>query len=222
MQNKIFFMPFDPKHPGYLSAQFEYGKMGGGFDKNQIQIDHELAKGHKAFSAWWSPKKKDPFVSSLNTGQIYIRGHGMPGFKSIEGGRGGERVDYDEVVDRLIGAGLNKNFSGDIKCYNCHSAEHGDPDSTDPEAVGGIPFAQRVADELVGRGYRGCRIFGYYGSIDSFVKDGSEGTHKYVRRRETTGTTTKQVEGGRASEARYEFFGRMKPKKPNIFKRMFN
>ena len=96
-----------------------------------------------------------------------------------------------------------------------------DPNSTDPEAIGGIPFAQRIADELYNRGYRKCRIFGYYGSIDSFVKDGSEGTHKYVRARETTGGVTKQVEKGRVSEARYEFFGRPKPKKPNIFKRVF-
>lgn len=221
MTSKIFFMPFDPNNPNYLSAQFEYGKVTGGFDKNQVQIDHELSKGKKAFSVWWKPKKKDSFISSLNTGQIYIRGHGMPGFKSIEGGRGGERVDYDEVVDRLIDSGLHKSFAGQIKCYNCHSAENGDPSSNDPEGIGGIPFAQRVADELYIRGFRHCRIFGYFGSIDSFVKDGSEGKHKYVRDRVTTGGVTSQVERGRVSEARYEFFGRAKPKSKNIFKRMF-
>lgn len=74
-------------------------------DKNQIQINHDLPKDHQAFFVWWNPKKTDPFVSSLNTGQFYIRGLSMPGFRSIEGGRSGERVDDGEVVDRLQGPG---------------------------------------------------------------------------------------------------------------------
>jgi hypothetical protein len=31
----------------------------------------------------------------------------------------------------------------------------------------------------------------------------------------------RQVERGRASEARYQFFGRPRPKKPGFFKRLF-
>lgn len=221
MTTKVYFMPFDPNHSMIICAQMEYGSIKGGMDKNKQQIDHDIAKGHEAFSVWWNPKKKDPFISSLNTGQVYIRGHGMPGFQSIEGGRGGERVHYDDVVDRLLSAGLHKSFTGDIKCYNCHSAEMGDPTSGDPEVGDGTPFAQRIADELYRRGVRGCRVFGYYGSIDSFAKDGSSGKHKYIRETAFTGGSMQQVERGRVSEGRFQFYGRPTPKKPNLFKRLF-
>ncbi len=216
MTTKVYFMPFDPNNVRILAAQREYGSIKGGEDKNQIQIDHDLLKGHVAKAVWWDPKKKDPFISSLNTGQIYIRGHGMPGSGSIEGGRGGEQVHYDEVVDRLLGSGLQKSFQGDVKCYNCHSAEMGDPQFDD-----GWPFAQCIADELYRRGVKHCRIFGYFGSIDSFVKDGSRGRHKYIREKVYAGETSIQVERGRVSDGRYQFFGRPKPKKPNLFKRFF-
>lgn len=220
MTTKVYFMPFDPRNPNILPAQMEYGSVKGGMDKNQTQIDHDLSKGHVARSIWWNPKHKDPFISSLNTGQIYIRGHGMPGFRSIEGGRGGERVDYEEVVDRLLTAGLHKSFTGDIKCYNCHSAETGVPGS-DPEIEDGTPFAQYIADELYRRGVKHCRIFGYYGSIDSFAKDGSQGKHKYIRSKGIVDGKMVQAERGRVSDGRYEFFGRPKAKKPNLFKRIF-
>lgn len=49
-----------------------------------------------------------------------------PATSPSRGGRGGERVDYDEVVDRLLQSGLRKTFAGKIKCYSCHSAEFGD------------------------------------------------------------------------------------------------
>ncbi|TQF83087.1 hypothetical protein FK498_03325 [Elioraea sp. Yellowstone] len=221
MTDKVFFMPFDPRRPEFVYAQFEYGATKGGIDKNQIQIDHELAKGHRAISVWWQPGKKNPFLAGLSDGQIYIRGHGMPGYKSIEGGRGGERVDYDEVVDRLLQSGLRKTFAGKIKCYSCHSAEFGDTaGSMDREQVG-TPFAQLVADELYARGVRNCTVFGYWGAIDSFVKDGSEGRHKYVRVKKVVDGRMQQVEYGRASEARYQFVGRPRPKKPGLLQRLF-
>lgn len=210
-------MPYDPNHSGYLAAQFEYGSAGGPqMDKLQKDIDHELSKGNKAFAVWYKPRTKNPFISSLNTGQIYIRGHGMPGFKSIEGGRGGERVDYDEVIDRLMESGLNKQFSGKIKLFNCHSGESGKPGS-DPECIG-PPFARLVADEMYTRGFRSCSYYGYLGSIDSFAKDGSQGKHHYIREV----VKGKQVELARASDGRVQFHPTIKLRKPNIFKRIFS
>jgi hypothetical protein len=76
--------------------------------------------------------------------QILIRGHGMPGFRSIEGGRGGERVTYQEVAARLKKSGLNKAFGGEIVCYCCHSAESGKL-NTDPEIEDGQPFTKALA-----------------------------------------------------------------------------
>lgn len=214
--NKIFFMPFDPNHSSYLAAQYEYGSAGGkDMDKLQKDIDHELQKGNRAIAVWYKPKTVNPFLSSFNTGQIYIRGHGMPGFKSIEGGRGGERVDYTVVVKRLIESGLRKSYAGKIKLFNCHSAESGKPGS-DPECVG-PPFARLVADELYRKGYKHCTFFGYVGSIDSFAKDGSQGKHHYIREVQNG----KQVELARASEGRIQFRPTVTFKTPGIFGKMF-
>ncbi|MFC6486413.1 hypothetical protein [Nitratireductor sp. GCM10026969] len=216
MSNKVQFLPYDPNNAKIAFAQYEYGSQGGSdMDKLKKDIDAAKAKGHSAVAVWYNPKKKHPFLQSMNTGDIYIRGHGMPGFKSIEGGRGGERVDYDVVADRLIESGLKKTFSGKIKCYNCHSAESGDP-ATDPECLG-PPFARLVADELFSRGYKHCTFYGYLGRIDSFVKDGSRGKHHYTR--DVQGG--KLVELGRASEARIQFHPKIKMRKPNFFQRLF-
>jgi hypothetical protein len=212
MADKVFFMAADPKHPMFIAAQLEYGNKGPAeMQKMQHQIDHEMLKGHRPQGVWYNGKK-NPFLAGMIDGQVYIQGHGMPGFISIEFGRGGERIDYEDVVDRLIKSGLKKEFRGKIKCYNCHSAEAGVV-GTDTQIVDGEPFAQKIADTLYARGYRKCTFYGYVGSIDSYAKAGSAGTHKYVRKA--------GVESGRVSESRVQFNARPVPKKPNIFKRLF-
>jgi hypothetical protein len=125
--NKIIFIPFNPADPGIFYARREYGTMEGGLNKAQLAVDHELQKGRRAVAVWWLPGTRDPFLSSMSTGQIYIRGHGEPGIDSIEGGRGGEHVISQLVADRLINAGLPKAYDGKIKLFNCHSAEAGSP-----------------------------------------------------------------------------------------------
>ena len=124
-QNKIFFFPFDPGHPGFFFAQHEFGSGTGALNHAQLAVDHEVAKGGMAVARWWKPGTADPFVQSMNTGQIYIRGHGEPGIDFILGGRGGEHVSYQQVADRLEEAGLQKIYDGKIKLFNCHSAEAG-------------------------------------------------------------------------------------------------
>ena len=214
MTTKIFFMPYDPNHSGYLCALYEYGTAGGA-DMNKLQkdLDHEKEKGNDAFAVWYKPKTKNPFMSSFNTGHIYVRGHGMPGFRSIEGGRGGERITVKQLVDRMIESGLPKSFTGKIKLYNCHSAEDGKPGS-DPECTGPA-FARQVADEMYTRGYKSCTYYGYMGRIDSFVKDGSSGRHHYTR--DMAGG--KLVELGRASDARVQFHPKIKS--TSLFQRLF-
>jgi hypothetical protein len=198
--NKVLFMPYDPRHQMFIAAQYEYGSLGGeAMDKLAKDIEHETAKGNTAIAVWYQPNQRNPFLSSLNTGQIYIRGHGMPGFRSIEGGRGGERITYKTVVDRLIESGLRRAFTGKIKLFNCHSAESGTPGS-DPEC-NGPPFAQQVADELYSRGFKHCTFYGYNGRIDSFVKVEAGGTHHYVRDFQNG----RLVAGRRASEERVQF-----------------
>jgi hypothetical protein len=186
-----------------MNVRKEYTTEYGGYNKAQIQLDHDSAKGHNAVAVWYDGGPH-PFMSSLNTGQIYIRGHGMPGYISIETARGGERLHYTEVVQRLIVSGLKREFSGQIKCYNCHSAEPGVVPKNNVDAqLGKDPFAQLVADELYARGFKLCTFFGYIGAIDSHVKDGSAGKHKYVRGPGGAG------EFGRASESRVQFYPRV-------------
>ncbi|HFE38028.1 MAG TPA: hypothetical protein ENK06_06360 [Gammaproteobacteria bacterium] len=198
--NKILFMPYDPNNNSIVVTRMEYGDKGPEImRKNFKVIEHELSLGHAPIAVWYNGRKQ-PFVQSFTTGQIYIRGHGMPGFISIEGGRGGERVHYEDVAKRLISSGLPKSYQGDIKCFICHSAESGKP-GTDPEITDGQPFAKSLADYLYSKGYKACRYFGYLGSVDSFAKEGSAGKEYYVR----TIENGKQVELGKASQACIEF-----------------
>jgi hypothetical protein len=230
--DKVIFMPFDPTNPMYMSTTvFEYGpqqrdKSGnlGGHNKNQLTVDHDLAKGNNAFQVWYNGKT-NPLLASVSSGQVYIRGHGMPGENIIEGGRGGEKVPYDEVVNRLITSGLRKTFAGKIKCYNCHSAETIDPTDKISYSIiqtDGQAFAQLIADEMYARGYKHCTFYGYVGAIDSQPKDGSEGKHKYVRVKIIKNGKMIQEELGRASESRFEFYPNPIPKKKNFFKNLFS
>jgi len=105
------FLPADPTLPNFILVQHEYTSANGGYNKAQIQLDHDLAKGHNAIAVWYDGSP-NPFLSAIISGQIYIRGHGMPGFVSIETARGAERLHYTEVVERLIRSGLRREFSG--------------------------------------------------------------------------------------------------------------
>ncbi len=212
-------MPFDMRQPTAMSAQFEYGDLKGGQNKNQLTIDHDLAKGHDARQVWYDGKRNS-FLAGMHDGQLYIRGHGMPGENMIEGGRGGEKVRFDVVVDRIVKSGLPKTFSGKIKCYNCHSSESIDPTGSISPRISetnGECFAQLMADEMYSRGYKKCTYHGYAGSIDSLPKDGSSGVHKYVR----TVVKGKQVESGRVSEARTQFTPNVVPKKKSLLAGLF-
>lgn len=210
---KLIYMPFDPSLPINMSAVFEYGSsMKGSMAKNQAVIDHELSKGHQALDVWYNGKKNH-FLAGMTDGQIYIRGHGMSGFKSIEGGRGGERIDYDEVAKRLIKSGLKKHFRGKIKLFNCHSAEATSEENKGDTEYVGEAFAQLVADEMYSKGYKNCTYYGYIGPVDSMPKDGSQGKHKYRRETQFKDGKMQQVEMGRASENRVQFQPRPVPKK---------
>ncbi len=175
MPRAVIYMPYDPKHPTYMAAQIEYGDKGS-MKKNAKILEYLTAKGFKSCEVWYNGAK-DPQIRSLDVGKIFIRGHGMPGDPTIEGGRTGERIDFTTVADRLIQSGLPKTFSGEIHLYNCHSAESGDGQvSTDKR-----PFSQMFADYFFTNGYKASKFFGYLGSIDSFEKDGSGGKNIYAR-----------------------------------------
>ncbi|CAN7179127.1 hypothetical protein [Paraburkholderia sp. SIMBA_054] len=82
-----------------------------------------------------------------------------------------------DVVTRLFESGLRQDFSGTIKCYNCHSAE------------GEQNFAKALEKALTERGYKKCRIYGYTGALSSMY----DGEHK-----------TSTDPNGRARDARVE------------------
>jgi hypothetical protein len=168
-------MPFDPNHPSHHEATNEYGGTGD-LQKNAKVIQHLGSKGFNACQVWYDGKK-NPHIQSLDVGQLYIRGHGMAGDPTIEGGRRGERIDFTTVADRLISSGFKKAFSGEIHLYNCHSGESGDGAvSTDKRS-----FGQMFADHLYTRGFKSCKFYGYLGAVDSFAKQGSKGTELYSR-----------------------------------------
>ncbi len=192
---KIFFVP--------VASSDAFGMGEYGADKNKKWSDHVQATKGETFTTVWYTGKEQKVLHDMADGQIYIRGHGMPGESTIEIGRGGQRLAAAEVAKRLKKSGLKKSFRGKIKCYNCHSAEGA------PGVAGGKDaFAVLFTNLMYSLGYTECRYYGYYGQLDSFHKDGSAGKHKYSREMQTEMRDGiaygKQVELGRASDKRYE------------------
>jgi len=91
--------------------------------------------------------------------QVYVRGHSQKGHGRIFSKMQGENeLSGAEVGQRLIESGLEKEFAGKLKCYNCWGAY---TMSTDD-------FAQAVADYLWNRCFYSCEFYGYRGSLGSF------------------------------------------------------
>jgi hypothetical protein len=208
MAKKVFFVPLDHLSVYRLVAEREYGSQHEkSMRKIAIQMEHELNKDKyqegDILEVWFNGQF-NPFMV-IQDGQIYIQGHGMPGQTSIEMGRGGGYITAQQVVDKLITSGLPKTFFGKIKCYNCHSAEEG--------AKREPAFAQVIANLMYAKGYKKCKFFGYIGRIDSHVKDGSKGIHKYVR-----GGDGRIELGPRVSEARIQFTPNLQARFQGFFK----
>ena len=122
----------------------------------------------------YKPKVTSQNLSKMQTGQIYILGHGAAGYGNIADidGTGGVELNAQQVAERLIESGLKPAFSGKIKCYNCHSAtsQNGKP-----------AFAALFAEEMRKRQYEHCQYFGYDSSISAAYTDsGLGGTHKHA------------------------------------------
>lgn len=133
--------------------------------------------------------------------QIYIRGHGKPGFAGLfdhqtndEDGKAVTpatmnqdlkfaldqpklyfSLTAEEVANRLTHSGLRRTFRGAIKCYNCHSAESK------------LGFALNFAQAMYAKGYEACSVYGYRGQLSSMGhtkdvpdsrKDNQRGMHK--------------------------------------------
>lgn len=195
-------MPYDPADGKIVCAQYEYhkdGLKGGkGMKKNASLLSGEAKLGNAATTLWFDPKTQPLAGITDRADEILIRGHGMPGLASIEGGRGGERVDADVIAARIKASGLPETFGGNIVAFCCHSAESATPSL----AAEGPPFARVLADAMKALGYKSAKYFGYLGAIDSFAKIGSKGLGIYSR---PGGTGGKGPELGTAAMARMRF-----------------
>ena len=169
-EKALIFMPFDPKHYSYKSCLIEYAD-NGDYAKNRKVKEFLIKKGYNVMVEWYTGKKL-PYLQSLDTGAIYIRGHGYAGDHGIRSSKSGmhEEVSYKTVFERLLESGLKQSFQGHVHCYNCHSAEPGKP-----PLLSKIPYARMFADHMFSRGYKSCKFYGYLGAIDSFAKDGKDG-----------------------------------------------
>jgi hypothetical protein len=142
--------------------------------KNAKWIADASSKKKNVIEIWYSGKPSD-VLSRVVTGQIYIRGHSVregEGVGKISSGgyykrdKSGFRynnmtlsyLDANVAANRLIATGLNKKFTGKLKCYNCWSA-----------TGGFFSFAQQFADSMYDKGYRSCTFFGYLGALDSWA-----------------------------------------------------
>ena len=192
MASVIYFMPYDPNKSSITMAHYEYKATGYtnpdtgdtvGMYKNLNSAHDQALLGNVAGGVWWDGSGHSTQLISTfpSDTKIMIRGHGMPGCDIIEGGRGGEKVDYKDAANRLFASGLNTNYSGSIICYCCHSAESA-TDLNGYRVTNGKPFAENLANYMYGTlGYRSAKYYGYLGSIDSYAKDGDKGKTTYSR-----------------------------------------
>ena len=189
------------------------------FDKYQSKkagnFRWQRAKGDPTdwVTVWYDGKVSKTLVG-LTDQNIYIRGHGMAGKTTIEIGRNGTYLSAADVAKRLGESGLRSSFAGNIKCYNCHSAEQG--------VLAEDAFAQAFTNYMYSMGYTDCFYFGYIGRLDSYPKEGSQGLDTYVRdyAKNEDGSDV-LVEVRRASECRRPIFpsGGLKP---TMFQRICN
>jgi hypothetical protein len=185
---KFYFMPYDPNLGSIMFAKHEYSQLGNngqGMKKNAQNLMDDAEAGIQSTVVWFNGVTDGLKYCKKRGDSVLIRGHGMPGLESIEGGRGGERVDCETIVDRLKKSGLPKSFSGTISCFSCHSGESGGTDM----GGNGQPFAATMKKELKKRGYKSCTVVGYLGAIDSFAKSGSAGKQIYARQGGTGGAS---------------------------------
>ena len=68
----------------------------------------------------YSPGTISDTLREMRTGSIYMRGHGMPGSPFVT--THGKALHIARSIDRIIGMGLQKTFTGKIKFYSCYSA----------------------------------------------------------------------------------------------------
>lgn len=179
---KFYFMPYDPGHNMIITTKHEYGQAGvgpngAGMKKNAHNLMDDAMAGIKSTVVWFDPNTKGLKYCKSKNDTILIRGHGMAGLESIEGGRGGERVDAATIAQRIKIAGLSKSFKGTVSCFSCHSGESGVAD----QFQNGQPFALTLKQELKSLGFKSCKVVGYLGAIDSYAKLGSQGKQIYAR-----------------------------------------
>lgn len=127
--------------------------------KNEKWIEAAKQREKTVYEVWYSGSMSIMLLALTGNSQIYVRGHCTPGSPKIftkSTGNPDGNLQFNEVADRLIDTGLDVDFSGKVKCYNCHSAE------------GGIEaFAQLFADYMYQKGYKKCTYYGYEGALDS-------------------------------------------------------
>jgi hypothetical protein len=131
------------------------------------QRNAQVPEKQKCYKEVWYTGKMNMLLFSMKDGVIYLRGHCMPNQSYLESG--GSKLDYKEVADRLFDSGIDSEFAGKIKCYNCHSGEGGDQSFL-------ALFSQYMYKK---KGLTRCTYWGYDGALDSMA--GQSGPHKTTK-----------------------------------------
>ena len=160
----FMFIPFPRGHALDFKANTNHTNWS---NSAQLRVNHE-----KVFVKIYIGDKDDllKFDDDGAEVTIYLRGHGSAGLEYLSNSSKPRQeeprkaiVKLDTVVGGIIAEGLQPNFAGKIKCYNCHSAEDG------PE-LNELSFAAQFASAIRTEGYNSARIFGYRGAINGAYK----------------------------------------------------
>jgi hypothetical protein len=130
------------------------------FDAKSEQWNDANTKGDKLYLIVnYAPGVKDNAILTLLTAKsnVYVRGHGQIGGDKITAD--GRALPITEACQRLIDMGLNKNYQGTIKFFNCYSALRG--------PGGKEPTAEQGADYFRSQGFISCKFQGYEGPLRS-------------------------------------------------------
>ncbi len=137
---------------------------------DQLVGELQSRSGYKRYSGQKLWENGIPLLS-----QIYVYGHCEPGIPKMVNDTETTILDSTQLAMRLIASGLQKEFSGRVKVFGCHSGVANHDNEDDEESV-----AEALANAMRARKYNSCEFFGYTEALRYSNSVESATGHKYA------------------------------------------
>jgi hypothetical protein len=138
--------------------------------RDQLLDDLQMKAGFVRYTGQKVWEKGLPLLA-----QVYVYGHCEPGVPKMANDTETKILDGSQLALRLIASGMQKEFSGRVKIFACHSGVANHDDAADEESM-----AEGLANAMRGRGYRSCEYFGYTEALRYSNSIEAATGHKYA------------------------------------------